>query len=253
MNKIDQLFRDKKNVLSVYFTAGYPALEDTGLVLSELERSGVDLVEIGFPFSDPLADGPTIQQSSEKALENGMTVRHLFEQLRKVKFGVPAILMGYLNPVLQFGVERFCEEASACGISGVILPDLPMDVYLKEYRSIFEKHDLRNIFLITPQTPEARIRQIDQASKGFIYMVSSYSTTGAKTGISDFQIDYFKRIQSMNLKNPLMVGFGIADKASFQTACQYASGAIIGSAFIKAISSPGDLKTNIHSFIKSIR
>lgn len=257
MNRINQLFQTKKNnILSIYFTAGFPKLQDTNIILGELIKSGADLVEIGIPFSDPLADGPIIQHSGEIALENGMTIKLLFEQLEifqlSNKSQVPFILMGYLNPVLQYGVEKFCKRASEIGISGVILPDLPMDEYLKEYKSIFDKYNLKNIFLITPQTPEKRIRYIDENTDGFIYLVASASTTGTNTGMDDEKVKYFSRIKSMNLKNPLIVGFGINNKASFAKACEYANGAIIGSAFIQAIGGGKDLKDDVNKFVMKL-
>ena len=257
MNKINKLFQEKKNnILSVYFTAGFPGLNDTASVLKELENNGVNLIEIGMPFSDPLADGPTIQRSSEIALENGMTMKLLFEQLKQYdlkKSTSAMILMGYLNPVMQYGVEKFCKDASALGVDGVILPDLPMLEYINEYKAVFEKYDLKNIFLITPQTTEERIRLVDDNTDGFIYMVSSSSTTGAKAGIADDQEKYFKRIKAMNLKNPTLIGFGISDNKSFSKACEFANGVIIGSAFINAIEKSIDLKKDIAAFVKKIR
>jgi tryptophan synthase alpha chain len=259
MNQINKLFQVKRNnILSVYFTAGFPGLGDTNMVLDELIESGVDMIEIGIPFSDPLADGPIIQHSSQVSLENGMTLKVLFEQLSKSiqsnsKSHVPFILMGYLNPVLQFGVENFCKKANEVGISGVILPDLPMEEYLKEYKPVFEKYNLKNIFLITPQTPEKRIRYIDENTDGFIYMVASASTTGTNTGMDNEKIKYFSLIKSMNLKNPLMIGFGIGNKTNFAKACEYANGAIIGSALIQAIGNSKDLKKDIHEFIINLR
>lgn len=250
MNKIQKLFLEKKkNILSIYFTAGFPKLEDTNRILSELENAEVDMIEIGIPFSDPLADGPTIQHSSEVALKNGMTLKLLFEQLQTANCQLPTLLMGYLNPVLQFGIENFCKSANEVGISGVILPDLPMDEYLSEYKNIFEKYNLKNIFLITPQTSEKRIRMIDKNSDGFIYAVSSASTTGTKMGIDSEKEKFFQRIKKMNLKNPVMIGFGISDKESFNKACEYANGAIIGSAFIKHLENRGEVK----DFISRIR
>jgi tryptophan synthase alpha chain len=256
MNRINKLFQEKKNnIFSIYFTSGFPKLNDTITIINELENNGVDMIEIGMPFSDPLADGPTIQGSSEIALENGMSIKLLFEQLREsnIKNSKSAmILMGYLNPVMQYGIENFCKDAAALGIDGVIIPDLPMQEYVDEYKSIFEKFNLKNIFLITPQTSEERIRFIDSHSDGFIYMVSSSSTTGAKNGVEAGQEDYFKRIQSMKLKNPTMIGFGISDNTSFTNACKFANGAIIGSAFIKSIEKSTDLKKDIAAFAKSI-
>jgi tryptophan synthase alpha chain len=253
MNRINKLFKEKKNILSIYFTAGFPKLNDTTIILDELQNSQVDMIEIGIPFSDPLADGPIIQHSSEVALKNGMSLKVLFEQLSTANCQLPILLMGYLNPVLQFGVENFCRKANAVGIGGIIIPDLPIDEYLSEYKSIFEKYNLKNIFLITPQTSEKRIRYIDEHSDGFIYIVSSSSTTGVKNGIDREKEKYFSRIKNMNLKNPLMIGFGIGDKKSFSKACEYANGAIIGSAFIKAIGNSKELKKDIHGFIKQIK
>ena len=257
MNKLDKLFKEKKDhILSIYFTAGFPKLDDTNNVIQELQENGVDMIEVGMPFSDPLADGPTIQHTSEVALENGMSIRLLFDQLSKseIKNSKAAILlMGYLNPVLQYGIEKFCQDASALGVDGVILPDLPMQEYLDEYKPVFEKYKLKNIFLITPQTSDNRIRFIDEHSKSFIYMVSSSSTTGAKGEIKDAQEAYFKRIQSMKLKNPTLIGFGISDGKTFEKACEYAGGAIIGSAFVKALDENGDLKNSIGQFIKNIQ
>lgn len=268
MNAINKLFQDKKkDILSVYFTAGFPKLDDTNTIIHELEKSGVDMIEIGMPFSDPLADGPTIQRSSEIALENGMTIKLLFQQLQNfpartdepVHSGgrngtseIPLVLMGYLNPVLQYGIEKFCKDASSLGISGVIIPDLPLQEYLDEYKIIFEKYNLKNVFLITPQTSEERIRLIDNCSDGFIYMVSSASTTGNKNEIGAEQESYFKRIADMKLKNPTIIGFGIHNHQTFSKACEYANGAIIGSAFIKAIDKSKDLKKDISGFVNGI-
>ena len=253
MNRIDQLFTEKKDILSIYFTAGFPKLNDTAIIIDELQKSGADMIEIGIPFSDPLADGPVIQHSSEIALKNGMGLKLLFKQLQTANCKLPTLLMGYLNPVLQFGVENFCRKAKEAGIDGVILPDLPIDEYLNEHQPIFKKYDLKNIFLITPQTSEKRIRYIDEHSDGFIYMVSSSSTTGVKNGIDIEKEKYFSRINKMKLKNPLMIGFGISDRTSFKKACDYANGAIIGSAFIKAIGNGIELKKEIHNFIKNIK
>lgn len=253
MNRINKLFQDKKeNILSVYFTAGFPKLNDTHSIIYELERTGVDMVEIGMPFSDPLADGPTIQRSSEIALENGMTIKLLFEQLKNVKSTIPLVLMGYLNPILQYGIEPFCKDASLLGISGIIIPDLPLQEYIENYKLIFEKYNLKNIFLITPQTTNERIRLIDEHSDGFIYMVSSASTTGGKNDIGNEQEQYFKRIKEMNLKSPTLIGFGIHNQQTFSKACEYANGAIIGSAFIKSIEKSEELKKDIAGFVNII-
>ncbi len=239
--------------MSIYFTAGYPELEDTVPIIEALERSGVDMVEIGLPFSDPLADGPTIQASSTAALKNGMHTELLFEQLEGIRerVGIPLIIMGYFNPVLQYGVEKFCARCQEVGIDGIILPDLPFDVYKEEYEDVFKANGLLNIFLITPQTSEERIRMIDEGSEGFIYMVSSASTTGAKKGFGTEQVAYFHRIASLQLRNPQIVGFGISNTDTFDQATSHAKGAIIGSAFIKMLSEKG--KAGIETFVRSIR
>lgn len=255
MNRIEKLFQEKKsNVLTIYCTAGFPEKEATIKILEALENSGVDLIEIGMPFSDPLADGETIQKSSEIALRNGMTIQVLFEQLQNIrqKISVPLVLMGYLNPVLQFGIENFCKKCAEVGIDGLILPDLPLQEYEEQYKSLFEKYNLYPIFLITPQTSEARIKKIDSLSKGFIYMVSQASTTGTKSGISDEQEAYFQRIKAMQLQNPLQIGFGISDADSFRKACKYTQGAIIGSAFIKYIQERKDIGEAVSEFVSNI-
>jgi tryptophan synthase alpha chain len=254
-NRINKLFQEKKErVLSVYFTAGYPELNDTKTIIQELVKNGVDLIEIGMPFSDPVADGPVIQQSSLVALNNGMSVKKLFEQLQDIRQSVdiPLILMGYLNPVLQYGIEAFCQKCKEIGIDGLILPDLPLSVYEDDFKAIFEANNLHNIFLITPQTSDERLKQIDEISTGFIYMVSSNATTGAKTSVSEFQKQYFERINSMNLKNPRVIGFGISNAETFDNACNYANGAIIGSAFVKALEGNESLAQKISGFINSI-
>lgn len=252
MNRIHQKLKENKKLLSIYFTAGYPNLNDTASIIQNLEKSGVDMIEIGLPFSDPLADGPTIQTSSTQALKNGMTTAKLFEQLKDIRqtVAIPLIIMGYFNPVLQYGVEAFCKKCQEIGIDGLILPDLPADVYDQQYKTTFEKHGLVNVFLITPQTSEERIRYIDSISNGFIYMVSSASTTGAKTGFGEAQASYFKRITNMNLNNPQIVGFGISNHKTFTQATSYAKGAIIGSAFIKHITKNGI--NTIGTFVTSI-
>jgi len=254
-NRINKLFQEKKEgILSVYFTAGYPELNDTKTIIQELVKNGVDLIEIGMPFSDPVADGPVIQQSSLVALNNGMSVKKLFEQLQDIRQSVdiPLILMGYLNPVIQYGVEAFCLKCNEIGIDGLIIPDLPPSVYEDDYKAIFEASNLHNIFLITPQTDDERLRDIDQKSTGFIYMVSSNATTGAKTSVNQFQKEYFERIRSKNLKNPRLIGFGISNAETFAEACQFASGAIIGSAFVKCLEGDGNLAQKISGFINSI-
>lgn len=252
MNRINKKLEEPNKLLSIYFTAGYPELEDTVPIIKQLEKSGVDMLEIGLPFSDPLADGPTIQASSTQALKNGMSSEKLFEQLKDIRKSVqiPLIIMGYFNPILQYGVEDFCKKCKQIGIDGLIIPDLPVDVYHQEYQQIFEKYNLINIFLITPQTSKERIEQIDSVSKGFIYMVSSASVTGAKNTFGDVQIDYFKKVASMNLNAPQIIGFGISNNETFLSATQYAKGAIIGSAFIKMLSNKG--KSGIDNFVKGI-
>ncbi|MEO0899555.1 MAG: tryptophan synthase subunit alpha [Bacteroidota bacterium] len=255
MNRIHQLFeRKKENILSIFFTAGYPALNDTKDIIRNLAQSGVDLIEIGMPYSDPIADGNTIQQSSMKALDNGMSISLLFEQLKDIReeVDIPMILMGYLNPVVQYGMEAFVQKASEVGIDGFILPDLPMYEYETQYKALFEQHDLSNIFLITPQTSEERIRKIDEQTNGFIYMVSMDSTTGRVGEFSENQLSYFRRINEMNLKNPRLIGFGIYNNQTFQAACQHAAGAIIGSAFIKAIGQEGSVPPKVSHFISTI-
>jgi len=255
-NRIKNLFEQKpQGLLSVYFTAGYPNLEDTVPIVLELEKNGVDLIEVGMPFSDPLADGPTIQQSSEVALRNGMTIPKLFDQLKNIRqyTQIPLVLMGYLNPVMQYGVERFCKQASEIGIDGIILPDLPLSDYVREYKTVFEQNNLSKIFLITPQTPEQRIREIDSHTNGFVYLVSSASVTGSTNGQAVVNTDYFQRVGQMGLRNPGMIGFGIHNRDTFTQACNHARGAIIGSAFIKALGREGSLQQNIQTFIQSIK
>ncbi|WP_235934266.1 tryptophan synthase subunit alpha [Sunxiuqinia indica] len=254
-NRINQLFQDKKeNILSVYFTAGYPQVNDTVQIIKTLEKNGVDLIEIGMPFSDPVADGPVIQNSSTVALKNGMSIKQLFEQLKSIRqtVNIPLILMGYLNPVIQFGLEAFCKKCQEVGIDGLILPDLPVSVYQEEYKELFEQYGLHNILLITPQTSDARIQEIDEASGGFIYMVSSSSTTGAKDKVSDFHEDYFNRVNQLKLNNPRLIGFGISNQETFENACKYASGAIIGSAFVKALEQDKTLEEKISAFVNRI-
>jgi tryptophan synthase alpha chain len=266
MNRIDKLFRGKKNnILSIYFTAGYPALEDTAMIIEELSKNGADIIEIGIPFSDSVVDGEVIQNSNKKAIENGMTLRKLFEQLRGIRkrTSMPLIMMGYLNQMLQFGEEEFCKKCMETGIDGIIVPDLPPEEYEKEYKKLFSRYGLYNILLITPQTSEARIRKIDAKSKGFIYAVSSASTTGEKKyeelftkndlKMQGMQEEYFKRIKNMKLRNSLMIGFGISGYETFSRACIYAQGAIIGSAFINSITGSMNLKTDIKKFMDKIK
>ncbi len=256
INRINELFeRKNRNILSVFFTAGYPQLNDTPTILGLLEQHGADMAEIGMPFSDPTADGPVIQHSSDIALKNGMSVEKLFSQLKDIRHRVkmPLILMGYFNPVLQFGVESFCKKCSEIGIDGVILPDLPLDEYNVRYRRYFEENNLHLILLVTPQTSGERIREIDRQSKGFIYMVSSSSTTGSDKKAEEFHTVYFKRIENMELKNPRLIGFGISDKAGFESACRYANGAIVGSAFIRALGQSKPLDEIVKEFIGSLK
>ena len=252
-NRITSLFKRKdENILSIYFTAGYPELNDTLEIIIQLEKSGADLVEIGMPFSDPVADGRVIQQSSETALKNGMTVHLLFDQLKEIrkKVSIPLILMGYLNPVLQYGVEDFCKKCKEIGIDGTIIPDLPLEIYETEYKEIFEQNSLSNIFLVTPQTSDERIRKIDALSTGFIYLVSSSSTTGVKGAVNEEQLSYFERILTMNLRSKRLIGFGIYDKSSFEKASGYANGAIIGSAFVKVLEGEGKIETKVSDFMQ---
>lgn len=257
MNRIKKRIQEQtekgEKLLSIYFTAGYPEPEDTSRIIEELEKSGADMIEIGLPFSDPLADGPTIQRSSEIALKHGMTTNKLFSQLEKVRdsISIPLLIMGYFNPILQYGVEGFCKKCQETGIDGLIIPDLPLEEYELHYKKIFQKYDLLPVFLITPQTSEDRIRAIDAVSDGFIYMVSSASVTGSTGGFGDEQKSYFERISKMRLKTPLIVGFGIKDAETFTEATKYSSGAIIGSAFIKHLTEHGPEK--VADFMSKIR
>src|SRR5215203_3027829 len=237
MNRIKHLFQRKQNgILNVYCTAGYPQLESTLGVMQCLQTNGADLIELGMPYSDPLADGPVIQASGTKALQNGMTISKLFDQLKdfRKEITIPVILMGYLNPLLQYGFEKFCSKAAEVGIDGLIIPDIPIYEYENEYKEIIQKHNLDFIFLVTPETSEERIKKLDELSSGFLYAVSSSSITGSDKDFSTVE-EYLKRLKEMNLQNPVLVGFGIKDKTTFQAACKYANGAIIGSAYIKAI------------------
>jgi tryptophan synthase alpha chain len=255
INKLDEVFAKKKeNVLNMYCTAGYPQLDSTIPVMLALQQSGVDMIELGIPYSDPIADGPVIQNSNMQAIENGISILKIFEQLNQVKpqMQVPIILMGYLNPVMQYGIEKFCKDAAAAGVSGIILPDLPLYEYEHIYKPLFEKHGLHFIFLISPQTSDQRIGMADKLSKGFLYAVSSSATTGSETDF-DSQQAYFKKIKGLKLKNPVLIGFGIKDKPSFEFACTYASGAIIGSAYIKAIEKSDDIAATTNRFVKKIR
>lgn len=256
MNRIKNLFQQNdKNILSVFCTAGFPELNSITSVLEELQNNGVDMVEIGMPFSDPTADGPVIQYSNTIAIQNGMMLKVLFEQLKgiRAKIKIPLVLMGYLNPALQYGFDNFLRDAHACGIDGVIIPDLPMYEYETFYKEKFEQYQLENIFLVTPQTAENRIRKIDALTDAFIYIVSSNAITGGNSNIQLEQENYFQRIKSMQLNNPTLIGFGIKDKETFDTACLYANGAIIGTAFINAIDHSKDIKQDIQQFIHKIK
>ena len=255
-NRIAKLFvKKKENILSVFFTAGFPLLNSTSNVAQSLQKAGVDMIEIGIPFSDPIADGPTIQESNKVALDNGMTLKLLLDQVKEIRknVSIPIILMGYLNPVIQYGFERFCKEASANGVDGLILPDMPMDEYETEYKKHISSEGLLISFLISPTTSEERIRKIDNASQGFIYAVSSSSTTGAKNDFTVGQENYFKRLRELNLQNPFLIGFGVSSSQTFSKACQYASGAIVGSAFINLLKESKNPDVDIHEFVKSVR
>ena len=255
MSRIKKVFTEKaSNVLNVYCTAGYPQLNSTIEVMKALQENGADIIELGMPYSDPLADGPVIQQSSSIALANGMTIKKLFEQLKDLRkeISVPVVLMGYMNPVLQYGFEKFCSDAAAVGIDGLILPDLPEHEFETEYGDIIKKHGLDFIFLVTPETSEGRVRKLDELSSGFIYAVSSSSTTGGDKNLSEIK-SYLQKLKAMSLKNPVLVGFGIKDKSTFETACANANGAIIGTAYIKALAKPGNVTDITSKFLESIK
>jgi tryptophan synthase alpha chain len=254
-NRLTELFKVRKNnLLNIYFTAGFPKLNDTVTIIKALEAAGADIIEIGMPFSDPLADGPTIQQSNEAALKNGMTIKILFDQIKDIRkeVKIPILLMGYVNPVLQYGIEDFCKRCHEIGIDGLIIPDLPLQEYNEMYRELFEANNLSNVFLVTPHTSVSRLKLIDESSEGFIYIVSTDSTTGNTKNINEAE-HYFKRIKDENLSNPTMIGFNIRDNASFRFACNYSSGAIIGSAFIKVIKDSKDLEKDIKTFVSVIK
>lgn len=256
MNRINNLFAKKgnKRILSIYYTAGYPTLDSTVDIAEALEQSGVDFLEIGFPYSDPVADGPVIQHSSEVALKNGMTLARLFEQLRTLRqrVTIPVLLMGYVNPVLQYGVERFCRDCRAVGVDGIIVPDLPMNEYETLYQDMFRENGLSNILLVTPQTAETRIRKIDDLSTGFIYLLSSSATTGKNLAVSESTDAYFARIQAMQLTNPVVIGFGISDRNAFVRATDFADGAIVGSAFVRLLGEP-DYREKIPAFVRQLK
>ena len=254
MSRIENLFVTKKSgILNVYCTAGFPQLNSTLEVMKALQDRGADLIELGMPYSDPLADGPVIQASSAKALQNGMTISKLFEQLKgfRKKIHIPVILMGYLNPLLQYGFEKFCATAAENGIDGLIIPDIPVYEYENEYKEIVDKYNLDFIFLVTPETSEERIRRIDELSTGFLYAVSSSSITGSEKDFSAVE-NYLDRLKKMNLKNPFLVGFGIKNKSTFKSACKYANGAIIGSAYIETIKNTNNIAEATGSFLNEI-
>jgi len=256
MNRLKNLFSSKENILNIYTTAGFPKLNDTVEIVKELAASGVDMVEIGMPFSDPLADGPTIQHSSEVAIENGITLDLIFDQIKEIRktVDIPIMLMGYINQLMKYDIEPFLAKAAEVGVDGFILPDLPLDIYQEEYKALFEKYHLKMSFLITPQTTDDRIKMIAKESTAFLYIVSSFAITGSKSDIQQNQIDYFKKIEAMKLNTPKLIGFGISNSDTFNTACNYANGAIIGSAFIKTLNNTfHELKTTIHNFIKPFR
>ena len=256
MNRINNLFSTKNNnILSIYFCAGHPTLDSTVSVIKTLQQKGVDMIEIGIPFSDPMADGPVIQDAATKALRNGMTLRTLFSQISGIRSEVhiPLILMGYLNPIMQFGFENFCQQCVQTGIDGVIIPDLPFKDYLEDYKPIADKYDLRIIMLITPETSDERIRFIDKNTDGFIYMVSSAATTGAQKEFNDAKQAYFSRINSMNLHNPRMIGFGISNKQTLEAAQANASGAIIGSKFVQLLQQTGDPGVAMDELLKALK
>jgi tryptophan synthase alpha chain len=254
MNRIEALFQKKQTkILNVYCTAGFPRLEDTLTVMRALEKEGADVIELGMPYSDPLADGPVIQHSSTIALQNGMTIKKLFEQLLdfRKEISVPVLLMGYMNPILQYGFEKFCAEASAVGIDGLILPDLPEHEFETEYGAIIKKHGLNFVFLVTPETSEERVKRLDALSSGFLYAVSSSSTTGKDKNMNDVKV-YLQKLKNLNLKNRVFVGFGIKDKQTFETACENANGAFIGTAFIKALENDNDVERATKKFVNEI-
>lgn len=256
MNRINQLFNTKKDgILSVYFTAGYPQLNDTQNILEALQEKGVDMVEVGIPFSDPMADGPVIQEAATQALRNGMSLRLLFEQLKEIRSSVkiPVILMGYLNPIMQFGFESFCDTCVEAGVDGMIIPDLPFSDYLADYKPIADRYNLKIIMLITPETSEARIRQIDEHTDGFIYMVSSAATTGAQQSFDEQKQQYFQRINAMQLQNPRLVGFGISNKATFNAASSNSSGAIIGSKFVQLLKQKATPEEAVSALLEALR
>lgn len=255
MNRLDKLFRSKKcRILSVYFTAGYPSYGSVEKIILQLEKNGADMIEIGIPYSDPLADGPVIQETSRIAIQNGMTIRNLFLQLLHIrkKTAIPLVLMGYLNPIIQYGFHRFCRNAADSGMDGLIIPDLPLNEYEKEYAKIVTENNLNNIFLITPDTPAERVKQIDAVSTGFVYMVSSASTTGKTQSFNQKQLEYFKRISGMKLKNPVLAGFGIHNRQTKEQVFEYVQGCIVGSAYLRALQSGNSIEDATTDFLGSL-
>lgn len=256
MNRINKLFSIKdRDILSVYFTAGYPRTDDTAEIIKELASQGADMIEIGIPFSDPMADGPVIQHSSTVALRGGMSLRKLFSQVKDIRkyTDIPLVMMGYINPIMQFGVGEFCRECAECGIDGVIIPDLPFKDYMEKFKATGEKYGIEFIMLITPETSEERVRLIDENTSGFIYMVSTASTTGAKERFDESTLEYFGKINSMGLRNPRMIGFGISNRVTFQAACENASGAIIGSEFIRLLGSEPTVRAAITALMDKLK
>ena len=256
MNRITTLFQQKQHgILSVYFTAGYPQRDDTTKVLQALADKGIDMVEVGIPFSDPMADGPVIQEASTVALRNGMSLRLLFQQLKEIRqtVQIPIILMGYLNPIMQYGFEAFCQSCVEVGVDGMIIPDLPYADYMADYKAIADRYDLKMIMLITPETSEERVRLIDAHTSGFIYMVSSAATTGAQQSFNEQKQAYFRRINAMNLRNPRLVGFGISNKATFEAAASNSSGAIIGSKFVQLLKSEPTIAGAVDQLLEALK
>jgi tryptophan synthase alpha chain len=254
MGRIEELFKRKKEkILNVYCTAGFPNLDSTLQVMKALQENGADMIELGIPYSDPLADGPVIQQSSSEALKNGMTIKILFEQLKDLRkdISIPVLLMGYMNPVLQYGFEKFCADTAAIGVDGLILPDLPEFEFENEYGAVIKRYGLDFVFLVTPETSIERIEKLDALSSGFLYAVSSSSTTGSDKNMNDVE-QYLEKLKSLQLKNPVLVGFGIKDKTTFESACRHASGAIIGSAYIKALEKSTNIASDTRTFLSSI-
>lgn len=256
MNRINQLFDTKKSkILSIYFCAGHPTLDSTRSVIKALEKNGIDMIEIGIPFSDPMADGPVIQEAATCALRNGMSLKRLFDQLEGIRreVTIPLILMGYLNPIMQFGFENFCRRCQECGIDGVIIPDLPFKDYMNDFKATAEAYDLKMIMLITPETSEDRIRLIDDHTDGFIYMVSSAAITGAQKDFNEQKLAYFRRIEAMQLHTPRMIGFGISNRQTFESACAHASGAIIGSRFVSLLDEERDPERAIQRLLAALK